>query len=46
MKVVADGEITEYDQAQKCADDQCRCLPMAVTGSLPMTLKKSAEVAD
>jgi len=50
MKVGADGETTEYDQVQKwwCirADDQCQCLPMAVTGSLPMTLKKSAEVAD
>jgi len=28
------------------ADDQCRCLPMDATGNLPMTLKKSAEVAD
>ena len=28
------------------ADDQCRCLLMAATGSLPMTLKKSVEVAD
>jgi hypothetical protein len=28
------------------ADDQCRCLPMATTSSLLMTLKKSAEVTD
>jgi len=28
------------------ADDQCRCLPMDATGSLPMTLKKSAVVTD
>jgi hypothetical protein len=28
------------------ADDQCLCLPMEATGSLPMTLKKSAEVTD
>ena len=28
------------------ADDQCRCLLMAATGSLSMTLKKSAKVAD
>jgi len=50
MKVVADEETTEYDQVQKWwhirADDQCRCLLMAATGSLLMTMKKSAEVAD
>jgi len=25
---------------------KCRCLPMAITGSLPMVLKKGVEVAD
>jgi len=28
------------------ADDQFQCLPMEAAGSLPMTLKKSAEVTD
>ena len=50
MKVVADGETTEYDQVQKWwyirADDQCKYLPMAVIDSLPMTLEESVEVAD
>jgi len=50
MKVAVDGETTEYDQVQKWwhirADDQSQCLPMTVTGSLSMTMKKSTEVAD
>ena len=50
MKVDTDGETTEYDQVQewRCvrADDQCWCLSMAITGGLPMTLEKSARVAD
>jgi len=49
MKVVADEEAIEYDHIQRwwrvCADDRYQCLPMAITGDLPMALKKSVEIA-